>query len=50
MSPAAIRASATKLRGFVELSERHDPRGTFWNAFLARTILDPAEGAWVRVS
>ena len=42
MSPAAIRASYTKLRGFVELVERHDPRGTFRNAFLARTILDPA--------
>ena len=42
MSPSAIRASYTHLRRFVELVERHDPRGTFRNAFLGRTILDPA--------
>jgi xylitol oxidase len=42
MAPSAIRASYTHLPGFVELVERHDPRGTFRNAFLGRTILDPA--------
>lgn len=45
MSPSAIRASYTHLRGFVELVERHDPRGTFRNAFLRRTILDPVGDA-----
>jgi xylitol oxidase len=42
MSPEAIRSSYTNLRGFVKLVERHDPRGTFRNAFLARTLLEPA--------
>lgn len=42
ISPEAIRSSYTHLRGFVELIERHDPRGTFRNDFLARTILDEA--------
>ena len=45
MSPSAIRASYTQMRGFVELVERHDPRGTFRNAFLGRTVFDPAGDA-----
>jgi alditol oxidase len=47
MAGEAIRSSYTQWRGFVELVERHDPRGTFRNDFLARTILDragPAQG------
>ena len=42
MPADATRSSYTHLRGFVELIERHDPRGTFRNDFLARTILHEA--------
>ncbi len=40
MSPDAVRASYEQLPQFVALLERHDPTGTFRNAFLSRNIFD----------
>ena len=38
MSPDAVRSTYASLPGFVELVRRHDPDGTFRNAFLERTL------------
>ena len=39
MAPDLVRASYRQLPRFVALLERHDPSGTFQNAFLDRYIL-----------
>jgi alditol oxidase len=51
MPPEAIASVYPRLPAFVALLERHDPRGTFRNAFLRRNILGetPAVGGDVRV-
>jgi xylitol oxidase len=40
MAPAALRSTYEKLPEFAGLLERHDPNGTFRNAFLNRYIFD----------
>jgi alditol oxidase len=38
MAPGAVRSSYERLPAFVALAERHDPKGTFRNAFLERYV------------
>jgi alditol oxidase len=40
MSPDAIRSSYERLPQFAALLERHDPTGTFRNAFMSRNIFE----------